>query len=306
MNTKEARKIVYDFEALSRPTDEQVFAFTEAMHFLIEKENNPRDMMHLGGYYYEIKNFDLALKYYDMAAALDYDGADDCLGYIWYYGRTGVKDYEKAFKHFSRSAERGNLQSAYKVADMYKNGYFVEKDYAKYCEIIEKLYLKIKHANQLWEPLPEIFTRLAKIRTEQGKTKAAINLYLKAKDFLAQRISYNAFFGNLNIMNWLINDLYELKTLEITDDFDFFDLYYLLKNGNYTISFYYGTDKYLIECLQDKETGEWYIKFGEKCYRTVEDFMADAHIDDERLVSINTELYDFKVESIEIGSNFII
>ena len=306
MNVKEARNLVQEFNKISMPSEHEVLAFTEAMNFLIEVENNPEDMMHLGGYYYGARKFDLALKYYSMAAALDYNEADDCLGYIWYYGRTGVKDYEKAFKHFSRSAERGNLRSAYKVADMYKNGYFVEKDYARYCEIIEKLYLKIRYSNELFSPLPEIFTRLAKIRTEQGKKKEAIKLYLKAKDFIAQRITYSDFFGNLNIMNWLVNDLYELQPLEITDEFDLFDLYYLLKTGTYTISFYYGRKKYLIECLQDKETGEWYLKFGDKNYRNIEAFMNDAHIDETRLISINSELYDFKVESIEIGRSFII
>lgn len=40
-------------------------------------------------------------------------------------------------------------------------------------------------------PLPEIYTRLAKIRTEQGKIDEAVALYFAAKDFLAQRIKYN-------------------------------------------------------------------------------------------------------------------
>ena len=44
----------------------------------------------------------------------------------------------------------------------------------------------------------------------------------------AQRIRHNAFFGNLNIMKWLIDDLYEL--IEFDEEyFDFFDLYYLLR-----------------------------------------------------------------------------
>lgn len=306
MNVKEARNLVQEFHKISMPSEHEVLAFTEAMNFLIEAENNPEDMMHLGGYYYGARKFELALKYYNMAAALEYDEADDCLGYIWYYGRTGNKDYKKAFIHFSKSAERGNLQSAYKVADMYKNGYYVEKDYEKYCEIIEKLYLKIRYADNVFAPLPEIFTRLAKIRTKQGKKKEAIKLYLKAKDFLAQRITYSDFFGDLNIMNWLVNDLYELQTLDITDDFDLFDLYYLLKYGTYTISFYYNREKYLIESVQDKGSCEWRLKFEDESYKNIEDFMTNAHIGKNKLASINSELYDFKVESIEIGKSIII
>ena len=93
---------------------------------------------------------------------------------------------------------------------MYKNGYFVEKDYEKYRQIIEELYPKVEYAQYLGEPLPEIFTRLAHIRKEEGKTDEAIDLYLRTKDFQAQRISCNDFFGDLNIMKWLIDDLYKL------------------------------------------------------------------------------------------------
>ena len=38
--------------------------------------------MYLGGYYYEIKRFDLALKYYEMAATYDYDPAYEGLAYM--------------------------------------------------------------------------------------------------------------------------------------------------------------------------------------------------------------------------------
>ena len=167
-------------------------------------------------------------------------------------------------------------------------------------------FISSKSLHIVFAPLPEIFTRLAKIRTKQGKKKEAIKLYLKAKDFLAQRITYSDFFGDLNIMNWLVNDLCELQTLDITDDFDLFDLYYLLKYGNYTISFCYNREKYLIESVQDKGSCEWRLKFEDESYKNIEDFMTNAHIGKNKLASINSELCDFKVESIEIGKSIII
>ena len=127
MTTDEAREIAAAFDENTNPSEEEIFIFTEAMNFLIEEEHNPRDMMYLGGYYYEIKNFDLALKYYEMAAAYDYDTAYECLGYIWYYGRTGTKDYKKAFEYFSKLMDKGHPIATYKVADMYRNGYYVER-----------------------------------------------------------------------------------------------------------------------------------------------------------------------------------
>lgn len=67
MTVKEARLIEEEFYRISNPSEDQEFMYIEAMNFLIAEENNPDDMMHLGGYYYELKRFDLALKYYEMA-----------------------------------------------------------------------------------------------------------------------------------------------------------------------------------------------------------------------------------------------
>ena len=123
MTIAEAKRVESAFYEKSAPTEEDVFLFTEALNYLIEETKDPGYMLELGGYYYGERKFDLALKYYELAAEYKLIDAYDCLGYIWYYGRTGKRDYEKAFKYFSLSAEAGNLQAAYKVADMYKNGY---------------------------------------------------------------------------------------------------------------------------------------------------------------------------------------
>lgn len=228
MTVSEAHKIVRDYEGKTVKSAEDDFMFTEAMKYLISELKDPDDMLYLGGHYYDLGRFDLALKYYELAAGYGLDGAYECLGYIWYYGRTGTKDYEKAFGYYSKSMENGNLTSAYKVADMYKNGYFVEQDYDKYVSIIEDLYIKVRDMNHLFDPVPEVFTRLADIRVKQGDEDEAVRLFLYAKNFLAQRIEHSSFFGNLSIMKWLVNDLYSLVDFD-KDNFDLFDLYYLLK-----------------------------------------------------------------------------
>lgn len=291
MTVKEARKIESDFYEMSNPSEEDIFLYTEAMDFLIHEENRPDDMMKLGGWYYECRHFDLALKYYEMASAFDIDAADECLGYIWYYGRTGEKDYEKAFRHYSKSMERGNLVSTYKVADMYKNGYFVRKDYEKYKEIIEGLYPKVKDARYLEEPLPEVFTRLARIRKEQGRMEDAADLYLHAKWFLSQRIRFNSFFGNLNIMKWLIDDLYEI--IEFDPEYiDFYDLYYVL-NRPAQVHFYYQGKEQELESVP--EEGTYAVRFNDKWFRSRDEFFQKAVIDGQKLTSIYADLYGFEV-----------
>ena len=291
MTEKEARKIVEAFDENQNLSEEDVFMFTEAMNFLIEENHDPGDMMHLGGYYYEIRRFDFALKYYDMAASFDYDPAYECLGYIWYYGRTGKRDFKKAFEYFSRLMEKGDFVATYKVVDMYRNGYYVEKNQEKYEQMIEELYPKVKNLRNVFDPVPEVFTRLAKIRTSQGREEDAVELYLYAKDFLAQRIRYNAFFGNLNIMKWLIDDLYEL--IEFDEEvFDFFDLYYLLKSPH-KISFVYDGKEQKLESVMEGE--ECSVCFNGKWFHGRDEFIKEACIGNTKLTAVYQDLYGFEV-----------
>ena len=102
MDISEAKSIRRNFERTDDPSEEEIFLYTEAMDYLIHETKQPRYMMGLGSYYYEQKRFDLALKYYDMAAEWGDPDADVCLGYIWYYGRTGERDFEKAFHYYSK------------------------------------------------------------------------------------------------------------------------------------------------------------------------------------------------------------
>jgi tetratricopeptide (TPR) repeat protein len=292
MTVKEARKIAESFDKNQNPSEDDIFMFTEAMNFLIEEEHDPGDMMYLGGYYYEIKRFDLALKYYEMAATYDYDPAYEGLAYIWYYGRTGERDFKKAFEYFSKLMDKGDPVSTYKVADMYRNGYYVEKDQKKYEQIIEELYPKVKDMNNVFDPVPEVFTRLARIRTSQGREEEAVNLYLYAKDFLAQRIRHNAFFGNLNIMKWLIDDLYEL--IEFDDEyFDFFDLYYLLRTPH-KVSFIYEDNEQSLESVM--EGNECTVCFNGKWFHSRDDFFKAGFIGNTKLTAIYDELYGLEVK----------
>ena len=292
MTTREADKIIADFFNKNNYTEDEEFEFIEALDFMIRETADPRYMMDLGGHYYAKRIFDLALKYYDMAAAAGYEPANECLGYVWYYGRTGTKDYEKAFKYFTAAAERGNLVARYKIADMYKNGYYVDKDYAKYKEIIRELYPEVKDLTHLDDPLPEVFTRLAAIETEEGNPEEAIELYFHAKWFLAQRIKYNPFFGNLNIMKWLIEDLYKLTEPD-PDDIDLFDLYYWLTRPC-KITFCVDGEEHAVSCVE--ENGEFVINLEDQWYRNVDDFFKKANIDGELLTDIQRHINYFVLE----------
>lgn len=293
MTIREAQQIMRSFYQIGSPSEQDIFLFTEALAFLIRETKEPQYMMELGGYYYEQRQFDLALKYYELAAEYNDPEADVCLGYIWYYGRTGQCDYEKAFHCFSRAGDAGNLRAAIKLADMHQNGYFVRQDGEKYRQIIEELYPRVKDAVFLHEPLPEVFTRLARIRAEAGRTAEAAGLYLQAKEFLAQRISKTDFFGDINIMMGLVDALYALIPFN-PNAFDLHDLCFLL-TGSCRVRFRRAGRTFEIEASSDG--GEPDIRFGERHFRSRADFFRKARIGNERLTAIYDSLYGFEVEA---------
>jgi len=69
--------------------------------------------------------------------------AANTLGYIYYYGRIspdGKPDYEKAFFYFSIGSTYGIVESKYKLADMFVNGYYVARNEKLARDIVGELY----------------------------------------------------------------------------------------------------------------------------------------------------------------------
>lgn len=51
------------------------------------------------------------------------------LGYIWEYGRTGERNYEKAFQYYALAASlASSVEATYKLGDMYARGEYVERN----------------------------------------------------------------------------------------------------------------------------------------------------------------------------------
>ena len=129
---------VYEISATIYNCDKTEAFPKEVAELLIEiyedelKENNHNAICDYGSLYYTGRigeqNYEKAVYYYDMAAKLGNRQAQENLGYCYYYGRTGRVDYKKAFHYFLKGALDYHLVSLYKIGDMYKNGYYVQKD----------------------------------------------------------------------------------------------------------------------------------------------------------------------------------
>lgn len=117
----------------TQPLPKALRALVEYVYDIAVEVGDARRINNYGSLYYDGRigeqDFNKAVYYYERAAELGDSNAVDNLGYIYYYGRTGKVNYEKAFQWFSKgSAVYGSSTSTYKLGDMFKNGYYVKKD----------------------------------------------------------------------------------------------------------------------------------------------------------------------------------
>ena len=294
MTVEEARKLYekYKKEIHWENNHENEDALFEITEFLLKETKDPWYSSDLGSFYYDRRQFDLALKYYEMTYELGDHEIASCLGYIWYYGRTGTVDYEKAFNYFSEAAQLGNAEAKRKLADMYKNGYFVEQNYEKYCKIIEQLYEEHKDDKYKFEVLPDICTRLAGIRKKEGNIPEAIRMYQIARTYLPQRMQLLEFFGDINVMDWLINDVYSMIEPDFSD-LDIFDLFYVMKQPA-VASFYWKKKKYTIR--SEIENGEYAVEFNGHWYHSMNELFRDAKLGEKPLYVRDREIYNMEVK----------
>ncbi len=253
MDITKAKQILDAYYELPNPKEEDDFAFTEALRFLIDETHDPKYMTELAWHYAGKQIFDMEYKYLELAASYNYMPAMEELGYMYYYGQHGVKDYAKALYYFKKGAESdtGSLWCRYKIA-----------------------------------------LRLAEIRAAQQRPGEAVSLLERAKSFMAQRLSYEAFWGHLSVMERIINLLYSLTEFKI-ETADFYDLFYLAKTpGKYILS--YRTEKVVIEVVEDNN--EYAVAYDGKWYRNFADFCEKAEIDGNKFTAVYEEVYHVEGE----------
>ena len=291
MTIADALKIRQDYYDNEKKTADDEFMYTEALTTLIRESGKPEYMAELAWYYCGLKRFDLEIKYLEMAAECGYGPAYEELGYMWYYGQHGEKDYKKAFVYYTKGAEpdkygnHGSLWCKYKLADMYRYGCAVEVDIERYVKMIEEAYEEVKNAQYLNEPYPEIALRYAGILNERGNDDEAVALLKRAKRFLAERLAIDPFWGHIEVMGRIVRFLYKL-TRYVKQKGDFYDLFYLTETpGRYMVK--RGARKLYFEVTE--ENGEKALCYDGRWYRNFSDFCQKATIDGVKFTSIYDE-----------------
>ena len=268
MTKDEAYRIIKRFNQNDNPSKNDEFMYIEASSFLLETCDDKVIARDLGGYYYEKEKYDLAEKYYLIADRLGDFYAPIGLGYIYYYGRNGEKNFEKAFYYYNKAKDY-NDEACLKIADMYHNGYGVLKDDKKYKKILFNLLKKNKNSDNPSSIIPEISHRIASIYIKEGKPDDAISILNKGYRFIKARLSYHTFWGNYIIARRIVTMLYELVEYD-KEDISFMDLFYVLRTPKKVI-FHYNLKDYLIESFIDNDN--LYVKCEDKYYKSIEDFL---------------------------------
>jgi len=288
MKKEQAIKIrdeYYNKRTHSKKDDEDLM---EAL-ILLSDDGDSEATTWLGGMYYGMKKFDLAEKYYLKASEEGNSGAMNGLGYIYYYGRLGTPDYEKAYKYYKMSADLGDISSIIKVSDMYKNGYYVEKDLSKSYDTLMQALGKVGNdGHKIFFHYPEIASRIASIKFKKGEIEDGIEYMYQARDVLIQRIARtDSFWGDLTIMSIIEAELFQYDE-DIKYNYCIYNLFELLKvPSKHKFSYY--DEFYTVESFKE-EDGTISVNYNDKWYKSVRDFFSYAMVGKEKLTAIAEEL----------------
>ena len=87
-----------------------------------------------GGVAIDMKDYEKALKYYQMSAEKGYVKAWKAIGSLYYYGDGVEQSYEKALEYWLHAAEQGSAEAQASLGDLYARGEGVEQSYEKALE----------------------------------------------------------------------------------------------------------------------------------------------------------------------------
>jgi len=89
------------------------------------------------GNIYRKQSYQKALEYYQLAADQGFAYAQYNLGNMYYYGYGVEQSYQKAIEYFQLAADQGFVKAQHNLGYMYQYGYGVEKSYQKAVQYIQ-------------------------------------------------------------------------------------------------------------------------------------------------------------------------
>lgn len=294
MNTDEAWDISHEYYKKALHDEDENFIFEEAMELIYSsaaEAAKDSDMFNadavaaaynLACHYEKIGKFDLALKYYEISAGYGTSAAYGQIGRIYYYGLAGEVDYEKAYNNILQADKLEWYFEDYIISDMYRYGYYVEKNMQKSQQIIKDLYMKIKDNNIATANIPEIMVRVLPyiddVEEMWDAVERTVSLLL---DRLKANRDYTVTKEDESTMI-AIHSYLEMMNLEMPNT-DLFDFLYILKVRDVSIiQFFVNNQPYSIH-IEVEDDGRESIEFGGKWYRDYIAFLNKAKIGNKLL-----------------------
>lgn len=315
----EAWKLIqYYYDNGRREEDKD--SFHKTCQYLIDQYDDMNAVMASGGDYYSDHDYSDAFREYTMAAGHEIPSGYIGLGYIWYYGRLGTTDYQKAYECFMHAValitgidfndlslsdlnqkiilenedEYDDLINAvYKVADMYEHGYYVEKSYAAFSALIEYLYDGIRNSGVSDYYMPEVELRMSEIvlhDNENQKDQALEYLY-DARSRMIIRLEGDSFFGDYSVMKDIVLKVYDLSEFN-PDEMDLYDLWYVMQKPC-IVTFFCDSQKYEVSSGQDGQ-----INDRNRIYTSVDEWLQKAKIADKAVSFMIDDCSGFQIKMI--------
>ena len=291
MTVEVARKKVDSFYDELSPSDEQIKEHLSNLEFLASK-NDISAMRECGSAMVYYKKYDLAKKYYDMVIELDKDSKNALsestfahveLGDLYKNNHISDNNYSLAFNHYVVAATYENELAKERIADMYKDGLHVSRDYNKYVEMITNLYNASLEEDKLDLSLCQ---KMAEIKYSQKDYKACA-------DIVHHFVVGSGFSISDDIES--IIKIHKLKYklgLISEKEFDIFSIDALI-NKYSEFSFKYRNKRYVIKHLKQGRRG-LYEFMGNK-YKTLIDFIIKAKIQDRTILEAMENFTNYKL-----------
>ena len=284
MNLSEAWDIHNRFYKKDSPTEEDEFEFVEACSYIANNDlfDGNIAMYNLASYYLNKEEYELALKYFTLSEEKRSSSMSiitEDLAEIYYE----LGDYEKAYEYASMDKSAFSY-CAIVMADLYKNGYYVDADPDKYHSIIEDMVNSRSKRRVLQE---DITVRMAEIQIERGMTRAGVELLQEVRETGSKE--YFRYPRGLRIYRRAILDLYSVIELD-NRDMCLLDLYEVLRQPAEVKFVYNGTD-YKVESVKEHDSVT--VFFEGRWYRSADDFIKRAVLDGIPLYRIQNELTGF-------------
>jgi hypothetical protein len=249
-------------------------------------------------------------KYLEKIYLLSIENGQECncylLANLYASGRLGSFDYEKAYEYYLRAAKTKKQGSGktmddsvtdyhntakLKLAEMYKNGLYVKKDYDRYKKIVNEVYEEIRELEWYDYRYEELFAK-AKLELEEGNSEEGLEILYLAREELWRLLKYiqeRSEYEFLDEMNSCLYRCQEIDYTEIGPE----DITELLKKP-LTISFLYDDIFYKIRSYKDGE--DMVIEFEGDLYRDSIDFIMKARVGDTwfREMLFNSDMWEVR------------